>query len=214
MLDILVFMDILWFDWHFSFDWHFRFDWQPSKSACPTSVEGEVLHILDPNSSLPMSARHARLLPLAHAHPRQVLAVLESQMEFDTGVWLCASQCIHQYSMHLISVDCHRFMALWEEEHDCVICCISSFMICLFGLDDISAAQIQRWQCILAPDVSPSPVSTDVAVPMFEHICRLLYKLEPKKLVKHCTWFGQLLWISEFLPSNETYQLACVYDIL
>lgn len=112
MLDILVFMDILWFDWHF-FYWHFHFDWQPSKSACPTSVEGEVLHILDPNSSLPMSARHARLLPLAHAHPRQVLAVLESQMEFDTGVWLCASQCIHLYCMHPLDtpsniMDCHK----------------------------------------------------------------------------------------------------------
>nr|XP_022317814.1 uncharacterized protein LOC111121018 [Crassostrea virginica] len=147
-------------------------EFQPSKSACPTSVEGEVLHILDPNSSLPMSARHARLLPLAHAHPRQVLAVLESQMEFDT--------------------------------------------------DDISAAQIQRWQCILAPDVSPSPVSTDVAVPMFEHICRLLYKLEPKKLmqfVKICQMINdQKVGVSAFIRKRQAihyYERAvgCVRDM-
>lgn len=70
--------------------WHF-FDWQPSNLACPTCVEDEVLHVLDPNSSLLMSDRHARLLSLAHSHPKQVLAVLESQMEFDTGLKISLS---------------------------------------------------------------------------------------------------------------------------
>lgn len=145
---------------------------QPSKLACPTCVEDEVLHVLDPNSSLLMSDRHARLLSLAHSHPKQVLAVLESQMEFDT--------------------------------------------------DDISAAQIQRWQCILAPDVSLSPVSSDVAVPMFEHICRLLYKLEPKKLmqfVKICQMINdQKVGVSAFIRKRQAihyYERAvgCVQDV-
>lgn len=145
---------------------------QPSKLACPTCVEDEVLHVLDPNSSLLMSDRHARLLSLAHSHPKQVLAVLESQMEFDT--------------------------------------------------DDISAAQIQRWQCILAPDVSVSPVSSDVAVPMFEHICRLLYKLEPKKLmqfVKICQMINdQKVGVSAFIRKRQAihyYERAvgCVQDV-
>lgn len=145
---------------------------QPSKLACPTCVEDEVLHILDPNSSLLMSDRHARLLSLAHSNPNQVLAVLESQMEFDT--------------------------------------------------DDISAAQIQRWQCILAPDVSVSPVSSDVAVPMFEHICRLLYKLEPKKLmqfVKICQMINdQKVGVSAFIRKRQSihyYERAvvCIQDI-
>uniref|UniRef100_K1P9J0 RNA helicase n=1 Tax=Magallana gigas TaxID=29159 RepID=K1P9J0_MAGGI len=145
---------------------------QPSKLACPTCVEDEVLHILDPNSSLLMSDRHARLLSLAHSNPKQVLAVLESQMEFDT--------------------------------------------------DDISAAQIQRWQCILAPDVSVSPVSSDVAVPMFEHICRLLYKLEPKKLmqfVKICQMINdQKVGVSAFIRKRQAihyYERAvvCIQDI-
>lgn len=78
-------LDLCAFSWAVNDTWHF-FDWQPSKLACPTCVEDEVLHILDPNSSLLMSDRHARLLSLAHSHPKQVLAVLESQMEFDTGL--------------------------------------------------------------------------------------------------------------------------------
>ncbi|XP_061196123.1 uncharacterized protein LOC133204412 [Saccostrea echinata] len=145
---------------------------QPSRSACPASVDEEVLHVLDPKSSIPMSGRHARLLSLAHSHPKQVLAVLESQMEFHTG--------------------------------------------------DISTAQIQRWQCILAPDTSPSPVSSDVAVPMFEHICRLLYQLQPNKLmqfVKICQMINdQKVGVSAFIRKRQAIQyyeraVSCVQDL-
>ncbi|XP_056017286.1 uncharacterized protein LOC125668891 [Ostrea edulis] len=148
------------------------YSFQPSSSACPASVEEEVLHILDPKSSLPMSGRHARLLTVAHSHPKQVLGVLESQMEFDT--------------------------------------------------DDISPAQIQRWQCILAPDTSTSPVSSDVAVPMFEHICRLLYQLQPKKLkqfVKICQMINdQKVGVSAFIRKRQAIQyyeraVACIQDV-
>ncbi|XP_033737816.1 uncharacterized protein LOC117325589 [Pecten maximus] len=52
-----------------------------------------------------------------------------------------------------------------------------------FDTEDISSAQLQRWQCILAKDSVVSPVSTKVAVPMFEHICRLLFIVQPSRLV-------------------------------
>ena len=56
---------------------------------------------------------------------------------------------------------------------------------CVFTvfIDDISTSQIQRWQCILANENTVSAVSTDVAVPLFEHICRLMLLIQPQKLV-------------------------------
>ncbi|XP_069128028.1 BLOC-2 complex member HPS6-like isoform X2 [Argopecten irradians] len=52
-----------------------------------------------------------------------------------------------------------------------------------FDTEDISSAQLHRWQCILAKDSVVSPVSSKVAVPMFEHICRLLFIVQPSRLV-------------------------------
>ncbi|KAJ8306381.1 hypothetical protein KUTeg_016926 [Tegillarca granosa] len=55
----------------------------------------------------------------------------------------------------------------------------------LLLLADTFPQELQRWQCILAPDTVDSPVSSDVAVPMFEHICRLLFKIQPNKLLQY-----------------------------
>ncbi|KAK3089939.1 hypothetical protein FSP39_007798 [Pinctada imbricata] len=79
-----------------------------------------------------------------------------------------------------------------------------------FDTEDISTSQIQRWQCILASDQAPSPVSSDVAVPVFEHICRLLYQINPAKLL-HFVKISQMIndqkvGVSAFIRKRQAIQ--------
>ncbi|CAC5365349.1 HPS6 [Mytilus coruscus] len=76
--------------------------------------------------------------------------------------------------------------------------------------DDISTSQIQRWQCILANENTVSPVSSDVAVPLFEHLCRLMLLIQPQKLVqfvKLCQMINnQKVGVSAFIRKRQALQ--------
>lgn len=91
-----------------------------------------------------------------------------------------------------------------------------------FETEDIGTSQLQRWQCILAPDTVDSPVSSDVAVPMFEHICRLLFKIQPNKLVNFVKIAhlinDQRVGVSAFIRKRQALQyydraLECLPDL-
>ncbi|XP_060070384.1 uncharacterized protein LOC132550350 isoform X2 [Ylistrum balloti] len=91
-----------------------------------------------------------------------------------------------------------------------------------FDTEDISSAQLQRWQCILAKDSVVSPVSTKVAVPMFEHICRLLFIVQPSRLVNFVK-IAQLIndqrvGVSAFIRRRQALQfydraIMCLPDL-
>ncbi|OWF38159.1 uncharacterized protein LOC110466646 isoform X2 [Mizuhopecten yessoensis] len=91
-----------------------------------------------------------------------------------------------------------------------------------FDTEDISPSQLQRWQCILAKDSVVSPVSTKVAVPMFEHTCRLLFIVQPSKLVNFVK-IAQLIndqrvGVSAFIRRRQALQyydraIMCLPDL-
>ncbi|XP_063412305.1 uncharacterized protein LOC134695056 [Mytilus trossulus] len=76
--------------------------------------------------------------------------------------------------------------------------------------EGIGSSHIQRWQCILANENTVSPVSSDVAVPLFEHLCRLMLLIQPEKLVqfvKVCQMINnQKVGVSAFIRKRQALQ--------
>ncbi|KAL5021395.1 hypothetical protein ScPMuIL_000550 [Solemya velum] len=76
--------------------------------------------------------------------------------------------------------------------------------------DDISTSQHQRWQCIMSQETAAHPLSPDLSIPLFEHICRLLYIHRPGQLLSFVKMAqvvsDQRVGVSAFIRKNQTLQ--------
>ncbi|XP_053393849.1 uncharacterized protein LOC123525921 isoform X2 [Mercenaria mercenaria] len=72
-----------------------------------------------------------------------------------------------------------------------VLNCLMSYLKISGG--EMSTSQQQKWQCALTQETCNVAGSCDIAVPLFELMCHLLYKHKPEKLVQF-VHHGQKVW--------------------
>ncbi|KAL3868436.1 hypothetical protein ACJMK2_041243 [Sinanodonta woodiana] len=87
--------------------------------------------------------------------------------------------------------------------------------------DNLSTSQLQKWLCILTEEGSEVSSSCDLALPLFEQICHLLFTQHPSLLLKFVKR-GQMVCdqrvgVSAFIRKRQTLQvyeraLRCITD--